>query len=139
VCAVARIEGASILNNPNSIHGKDRVKFIEQLVVASVAELKPSTGVLSFFSNENGGIKDDLIIHNYADKSIHIVANAGCADKDVAHLKVSFMHPDITLDLTTPPQAHLAVFKGDAALEVLTDRALIALQGLFAPVPTSAS
>jgi aminomethyltransferase len=58
------------------------------LIVASVAELKPSAGVLSFFSNEQGGVKDDLIIHNYQDKSLHIVANAGCADKDVAHLKV---------------------------------------------------
>ena len=70
-----------------SIHGKDRVKFMEGLVVASVAELKPSSGVLSFFSNEQGGVKDDLIIHNFEDKALHVVANAGCAAKDVAHLK----------------------------------------------------
>ena len=56
--------------------------------MANVAELKPSAGVLSFFSNEQGGIKDDLIIHNFGGNALHIVANAGCADKDVAHLKV---------------------------------------------------
>ena len=76
--------------------------------------MKPSHGVLSFFSNEQGGVKDDLIIHNYGDKALHIVANAGCADKDVAHLK-----------------ERLSMFKGDASLEILESKALIALQGLL--------
>lgn len=70
------------------LHGKDRVKFLESLVVADVEGLQENTGTLSVFTNENGGIKDDLIINKKADE-LYVVSNAGCADKITAHLVVS--------------------------------------------------
>lgn len=68
---------------------------------------------LSLFTNETGGIIDDTVITNRGDH-FYVVVNAGCADKDIAHLK-----------------KNLAVFQakgGDVKLEQL-DRSLIALQG----------
>lgn len=71
--------------------GKDRVKFLESLVVADIEGLQENTGTLSLFTNENGGIKDDLIINKKADE-LYVVSNAGCADKITAHLLVSIMY-----------------------------------------------
>lgn len=96
------------------VHGKDRVKFMESLVVADIAELKDNQGILSLFTNEKGGIIDDLIVTKTDCGYLYIVSNAGCADKDSAHMK-----------------ARLAEFRAaglDVDLEFL-DEALIAVQG----------
>ncbi|EDO31336.1 predicted protein, partial [Nematostella vectensis] len=95
------------------LHGKDRTKFLEDLVVADVQGLQSNTGTLSLFTNDNGGIRDDLII-NKLDDVIYVVSNAGCADKITQHLK----------DRLDAVSGNL-----DVALEILEDKALVALQG----------
>ncbi|XP_023812206.1 aminomethyltransferase, mitochondrial [Oryzias latipes] len=96
------------------VHGKDRVKFMESLVVADIAELKTNQGTLSLFTNEKGGIIDDLIVTKTDQGYLYVVSNAGCAEKDSVHMKV-----------------RLAEFKAaglDVDLEFL-DEALLAVQG----------
>ncbi|XP_031422628.1 aminomethyltransferase, mitochondrial [Clupea harengus] len=96
------------------VHGKDRIKFMESLIVADVAELKDNQGCLSLFTNEKGGIMDDLIVTKTDLGYLYVVSNAGCADKDSAHMK-----------------ARLQEFKAaghDVDLEFL-EESLIALQG----------
>jgi len=95
------------------LYGKDRVKCMEELVVADIAGMAENTGGLSLFTNENGGIRDDCIINNAGD-CLYIVSNAGCADK-IAPLM----------------EAHVAERKNelDVALEFLEDRSLVAMQG----------
>ncbi|XP_077575399.1 aminomethyltransferase, mitochondrial [Stigmatopora nigra] len=96
------------------VHGKDRIKFMESLVVADISELKDNQGTLSLFTNDKGGIIDDLIVTKTDQGYLYVVSNAGCADKDSAHMKT-----------------RLAEFKAsgsDVDLEFL-DEALIALQG----------
>ncbi|XP_043564457.1 aminomethyltransferase, mitochondrial isoform X1 [Chiloscyllium plagiosum] len=98
----------------SKVMGKDRVKFMESLIVGDIAELKDNQGTLSLFTNEKGGIKDDLIVTRTSDEYLYIVSNAGCADKDSAHMK-----------------ERLAEFRAagnDADLEFL-EAGLIALQG----------
>uniref|UniRef100_A0A3Q2XNF7 Aminomethyltransferase n=1 Tax=Hippocampus comes TaxID=109280 RepID=A0A3Q2XNF7_HIPCM len=71
-------------------------------------------GTLSLFTNNKGGIIDDLIVTKTDQGYLYVVSNAGCADKDSAHMK-----------------ARLAEFKAsgsDVDLEFL-DEALIAVQG----------
>lgn len=65
------------------IHGKDQVRFMESLTVADVQGLKPDTGSLSLFTNEAGGIIDDLIINKTSLGYLYVVSNAGCRDKDI--------------------------------------------------------
>ncbi|KAJ1953006.1 hypothetical protein EC988_003243, partial [Linderina pennispora] len=94
--------------------GKDRHKFLEHLVVADLKELPVGGSTLSLFTNENGGIEDDTIITQQKD-SLYVVSNAGCADKDWAHL-----------------QKYAKIFQDKGAdVEVLKieDHSLIALQG----------
>ncbi|XP_053325403.1 aminomethyltransferase, mitochondrial [Spea bombifrons] len=94
--------------------GKDRIPFMESLVVGDIAELKENQGTLSLFTNESGGIIDDLIVTNTSEGYLYVVSNAGCAEKDSAHM-----------------QGKLQDFKAagrDVALEFI-DFALLALQG----------
>ncbi|XP_062923895.1 aminomethyltransferase, mitochondrial [Mobula hypostoma] len=98
----------------SKVTGKDRVKFMESLVVGDIAELKDNQGTLSLFTNDKGGIMDDVIVSRTSDGYLYIVSNAGCAAKDSAHMK-----------------EQLAQFKAagnDADLEFL-EAGLIALQG----------
>jgi len=96
------------------IKGKDRVAFLETLVVADVAGMAPYTGGLSLITNENGGIIDDTIITNLGDE-IGMVINGACKEKDLIHMN---------------EQLQLAKKKGmDVDLISMADQQLLALQG----------
>ncbi|KAJ2818651.1 hypothetical protein IWW50_005740 [Coemansia erecta] len=96
------------------IVGADRHRFLEHLVVADVKELPVGGSTLSLFTNDKGGIEDDTIITQQKD-SLYVVSNAGCADKDLAHL-----------------QKHAKIFQdqgADVEVRKIEDHSLIALQG----------
>ena len=97
------------------VHGKDRFKYIESLIVSDIQGLKPDTGTLTVFTNDKGGIIDDLIVSNTSLDYLYIVSNAGCAQKDFAHMKRA--------------EEAMRAQKMDVKLEKIEDRALIALQG----------
>ncbi|KAK3432195.1 hypothetical protein EUGRSUZ_E03909 [Eucalyptus grandis] len=104
-----------------SLKGKDCIPFLEKLVIADVAALAPGTGTLSVFTNEKGGAIDDSVITKVKDDHIYLVVNAGCRDKDLAHI-----------------EEHMKAFKakgGDVLWHIHDERSLLALQGpLAAPV-----
>ncbi|KAB7497682.1 Aminomethyltransferase, mitochondrial [Armadillidium nasatum] len=99
------------------IYGKDRVKFIESLIVADIEGLKNNTGTLSLFTNENGGIIDDLICSkvNNNQEYLYVVSNAGCREKDLKHMENNIKK--------------FKSMKKDVDIEVLEDYGLVALQG----------
>ncbi|XP_006873666.1 PREDICTED: aminomethyltransferase, mitochondrial isoform X3 [Chrysochloris asiatica] len=96
------------------ILGCDRVKLMESLVVGDIAELRSNQGTLSLFTNEAGGILDDLIVTNTSEGHLYVVSNAGCRDKDLA--------------LMQDKVRELQNMGSDVGLEVV-DNALLALQG----------
>ncbi|XP_073915488.1 aminomethyltransferase, mitochondrial isoform X1 [Castor canadensis] len=96
------------------IFGRDRVKLMESLVVGDIAELKPNQGTLSLFTNEAGGILDDLIVTSTSEEHLYVVSNAGCWEKDLALMQ------DKVRELQNRGD--------DVGLEVV-DNALLALQG----------
>jgi aminomethyltransferase len=48
----------------SEVHGKDRLEFIESLVTGDIGALSPGQGSLTLFTNQKGGIIDDLIVNN---------------------------------------------------------------------------
>ncbi len=87
---------------------EDIALFLESLIPVNIAGLKPGRQRYGFFTNEKGGILDDLMLANRGD-DIFMIVNAACKVQDIAHLKEH--KPDhITMD-------------------VIEDRALLALQG----------
>ncbi|NWW43707.1 GCST protein, partial [Pedionomus torquatus] len=96
------------------VYGRDRVRFMESLVVGDIGELKPGQGTLTLLTNERGGIMDDLIVTNMSEDHLYVVSNASCANKD--------------LTLMRDRAAELQAAGSDVRLEV-SDNALLALQG----------
>jgi len=87
---------------------EDAALALEKLLPISVAGLKEDRQRYGFFTNDNGGIEDDLMVANRGDH-LFLVVNAACKDADIAHLR-----------------AHLSDV---CDIEVLQDRALLAIQG----------
>uniref|UniRef100_A0ABI7ZUY8 Aminomethyltransferase, mitochondrial n=2 Tax=Felidae TaxID=9681 RepID=A0ABI7ZUY8_FELCA len=71
-------------------------------------------GTLSLFTNEAGGILDDLIVTSTSEGYLYVVSNAGCWDKDLA--------------LMQGKVRELQNMGSDVSLEVV-DNGLLALQG----------
>ena len=98
-----------------TLSGKDAIPFLEGLVVGDIAGLADGTGSLSVFTNEKGGIIDDTVVTKVSDTEIYLVVNAGCREKDLAHLN-----------------KHLDEYRAkgkDVTMTVHDDRSLLALQG----------
>jgi aminomethyltransferase len=112
-----RAEGKSALFDVSHMgqirwHGKDRVEFLEKIVVGDIQVLKPNEGRLSLVTNSKGGIIDDTVITNAGDY-IYMVVNGATKFGDMDHFR-----------------AQMELFDGDVSMEYLEDTMqLLALQG----------
>lgn len=91
------------------LRGPDVALALETLVPVNIAGLAENRQRYGFFTNEAGGIEDDLMIANRGDH-LFLVVNAACKDDDIAHLR-----------RTLEPRG--------ISVEQVEDRALLALQG----------
>lgn len=89
------------------LSGANPAAAMEKLVPVDVIGLEAGTQRYALFTNEDGGVLDDLMIANMGDH-LFVVVNAACKEQDIALMR--------------------AGLGDDVELEVL-DRALLALQG----------
>ena len=90
------------------LRGSGAAAALETLVPADILGLGDSRQRYTMFTNETGGIIDDLMVTNAGDRLI-LVVNAANKAEDIAHLRAGLT-------------------KG-VAIEPMPDRALLALQG----------
>ncbi len=90
------------------LKGQDVIRALEAIVAVDVAALAVNQQTYALFTNEAGGISDDLIITRWENDELFLVFNAACKQQDLAHLR-----------------QHV----GTAAVTELADRGLLALQG----------
>lgn len=90
--------------------GANAAKALETLVPVDIIDLPVGMQRYAMFTNESGGILDDLMVANIGNDELILVVNAACKNQDLAHL-----------------QHHLA---GQCDIKPLfEERALLALQG----------
>ncbi|TMK49186.1 MAG: glycine cleavage system aminomethyltransferase GcvT [Alphaproteobacteria bacterium] len=87
---------------------EDAARALERLVPQDIVAVAPGRQRYAQFTNENGGILDDLMVANFGDH-LFLVVNAACKAEDEAHLR-----------------EHLSDV---CIIDPLPDRALIAMQG----------
>jgi glycine cleavage system T protein (aminomethyltransferase) len=87
---------------------KDAARALERLVPQDIVSVAPGRQRYAQFTNDAGGILDDLMVANFG-SHLFLVVNAACKAGDEAHLR-----------------AHLS---DTCIIESLPDRALLALQG----------
>ena len=68
------------------LHGPDAAAALETLVPVDVIGIAPGKQRYALFTNEAGGILDDLMIFNVGGY-LHLVVNAACKTQDIAYLK----------------------------------------------------
>ncbi|WP_323796396.1 glycine cleavage system aminomethyltransferase GcvT [Nisaea sp.] len=95
--------------------GADAARDLERLVPGDLDGLSVGQMRYSMFTNDKGGILDDLMVCRIED-GLMVVVNAACKDADIAHMRANL----------------------SSEITVLEDRALIALQGPGAEVALSA-
>src|SRR5215218_1470454 len=93
---------------PKSGKVEDAALALERLVPQDIVAVAPGRQRYAQFTNDAGGLLDDLMVANFGDH-LFVVVNAACKAEDEAHLR-----------------KHLTEV---CDIEALTDRALIALQG----------
>ncbi|MBV1864997.1 MAG: glycine cleavage system aminomethyltransferase GcvT [Rhodobacteraceae bacterium] len=89
------------------LHGVNVAAALETLVPASIVPLADGRARYTFFTNEQGGIMDDLIVANAGDH-LFVVVNASMRDQDIGHMRDNLIGVEVV---------------------ELTDRALVAVQG----------
>ncbi|MCB1867720.1 MAG: glycine cleavage system aminomethyltransferase GcvT [Gammaproteobacteria bacterium] len=90
------------------LSGDGAAAAMERIVPVDVVDLAVNRQRYALFTNDAGGILDDLMITNAGDH-LFVVVNAACKQQDIAHMR-----------------KHLS---DDCEVETLEDRALLALQG----------
>lgn len=90
------------------VNGDRVTAMLESLVPVDLVGLGQHQQTYALFTNDQGGVLDDLIITRWGDEEFFLVVNAACKEQDIAHLRNSV---------------------GESSVTVLTDRGLLALQG----------
>lgn len=87
----------------------DPAAALEKIVPGSICGLGPDKIRYTLLLNDNGGIIDDLMVTRWDDRTLFLVVNAGCKEKDYAYIQKKI--------------------GSEIKLKRLDDRALLALQG----------
>ena len=98
------------------LEGDGVVAAFEALVPGDIVGLKPGRQRYTLFTNEAGGIIDDLMVANPGDGSLFLVVNAARKAVDFAHLRLSL--PE-TVRLVELPDRALMALQGPLAAAVL--------------------
>jgi aminomethyltransferase len=102
----------------------DPAVALEKIVPSSMTGLEPEKIRYTLLLNDDGGVIDDLMVTRWNDKTLFLIVNAGCKEKDFAYI-----NEKIGAGAVPAPNNNLAVGHGETKLQYLADRALLALQG----------
>ncbi|EIK95353.1 glycine cleavage system T protein [Pseudomonas sp. M47T1] len=98
--------------------GSDAAKALETLVPVDIIDLPAGMQRYAMFTNDQGGILDDLMVANLGNDTLFLVVNAACKDQDLAHLR-AHIGDRCQIEPLFEERALLAL-QGPAAVTVLT-------------------
>lgn len=101
-----------------SITGAGAQKFLERLTPSSFEKLGINRAKYTVFTNEDGGIIDDLMVTKTGEDEFHLVINAGCKDKDISWIKSQMPN---SLEFKHYDDWSLLALQGQKAEAVLRD------------------
>ena len=90
------------------VTGPDLARSLEQVMPADLTQLSPMKSTYALLTNDEGGVRDDLIVTKLDEERFFLVLNAANKDGDLAYLRAVL--PELNFEL-------------------MDDKALLALQG----------
>jgi aminomethyltransferase len=97
------------------IEGADTAAMLETLVPVDIQALENNSQTYGLFTNDNGGVRDDLIITRWADDRFFLVVNAACKEQDIGYMRERLTGQS----LTVLEQQALLALQGPKAREVM--------------------
>lgn len=106
------------------VTGKDAIECIETLTTADLLGLGKGGGALTVFTNEKGGILDDLIVNRVNSKFLYVVSNAARKEHDSGLIRDAVDRfrgkgKEVDVKFFEPSERALLAFQGPAAGQVL--------------------
>ncbi|XP_012261415.2 aminomethyltransferase, mitochondrial [Athalia rosae] len=117
------------------VSGRYAGEFLESLTTGDLKNLSIGNAALTVFTNDNGGILDDLIITKDGEEKFFVVSNAGRRDEDMKLLldqqkKFKSEAKDISIEFLDPLEQGLVALQGPKASEALQNFTTINLRDL---------
>ena len=110
---------------PKSGKVEDAARALERLVPQDIISVAPNRQRYAQFTNDAGGLLDDLMVANFGDH-LFVVVNAACKVEDEAHLRKHLSHAceierlDRALIALQGPKAESVLAKHAAGLPAMT-------------------
>ncbi len=96
------------------LKGTNAAKMLEALTPVDIMDLPEGKQKYALFTNEQGGLMDDLMVSNLGD-GLFVVVNAACKSQDIAHMQQNLAEG---VELEVWDRALLAI-QGPKAAEVM--------------------
>ncbi|KAJ8957893.1 hypothetical protein NQ318_001889 [Aromia moschata] len=120
------------------IRGEGCIPYFESLCTADVGGLKDNAASLTVFTNESGGILDDLIVTKVSEDHLYVVSNAARKEHDKNHLlqaleelKKANPSTDVKIRFYEPLERGLLALQGPKAAEILGNVTDVDLSRLY--------
>ncbi|MEH6589135.1 MAG: glycine cleavage system aminomethyltransferase GcvT [Halioglobus sp.] len=115
------------------IEGAGTAALLETLVPVDIEALQDNRQTYALLTNDDGGVRDDLIITRWSDERFFLVVNAGCKERDIAYMRERLTGQS----LTVLEQQALVALQGPMARDVMRQLCpeaaeLVFMQGLSA-------
>lgn len=111
---------------------------METVCTADIQGLSNNSASLTVFTNQNGGILDDLIVTKVADDHLYVVSNAAMKNQDKNHMlqaleahKKKNPSSNISIQFFEPLERGLLALQGPKAAEALQKLVEVDLSQLY--------
>ncbi|XP_016993398.2 aminomethyltransferase, mitochondrial [Drosophila takahashii] len=99
------------------VFGKDAAACLESVCTADILGTPDGSGTLTVFTNEVGGILDDLIVNKVSEKELYVVSNAAMKQQDMGIMRAAVetfksQGKDVTIEFLTPDDQSLVAVQG---------------------------
>ncbi|XP_017075926.2 aminomethyltransferase, mitochondrial [Drosophila eugracilis] len=107
------------------VFGKDAAACLESVCTADILGTPNGSGTLTVFTNEAGGILDDLIVNKVSEKELYVVSNAAMKQQDIGIMTAAVNNfksqgKDVTIEFLTPTDQSLVAVQGPQVATELT-------------------
>ena len=108
------------------VEGPDAIPFVNRLTTNDVSKLVDGQAHYSAFTNEKGGVVDDLLVYRFGPEKLLLVVNAGTTDKDWEWITTHKGDDEVVLTNASKDYCQIAIQGPNAVgiLQELTDTPL---------------
>ena len=100
------------------VEGPDAIAFVNRLTTNDVTKLIDGQAHYSAFTNENGGVVDDLLVYRFGPERLLLVVNAATTDKDWTWITSHKGNDEVVLTNASADYCQIAI-QGPKAIGIL--------------------